>query len=109
AIVGPEKLEAVRAALLEAEASLLCVSQVVGDGRDGFTEIYRGREVRVAPPKLRLEIAVDDALVQRAVEAIACAGSIDGPARKGTKHVFVMQLEECVPMEAEAESLAVRG
>jgi nitrogen regulatory protein P-II 1 len=104
AVIRPEKLEAVQAALQEAEACLLCVSQVVGDRRDdGFTEIYRGREVRVPRPKLRLEIAVNDALVQGTVEVIARAASIGGPGRQGNGNVFVMQLEACLCIPGDAE------
>jgi len=84
---------------------------VVGDGReDGFTEIYRGSEVRMPRPKVRLEIAVDDALVQGAIAMIACAGSIGGPGRQGNENIFVMQLEECVGIPCgEAEPLAIGG
>jgi nitrogen regulatory protein P-II 2 len=108
AIIRPEKLEAVQVALQEVEARLLCVSQVVGDRfDDGFTEIYRGREVRVPRPKLRLEIAVQDALIQATVAAIARTGAIGGPGRQVTGNVFVMQLEECVRIPGgEAEPLA---
>jgi nitrogen regulatory protein P-II 1 len=108
AIIRPERLEAVQAALREAETCLLCVSQVVGNGRDDvFTEIYRGREIRRPRPKLRLEIAVPDALVQGAVEGIARAASICGPGRQGNGNVFVMQLEECVRVPgSETEPLA---
>jgi nitrogen regulatory protein P-II 1 len=111
AIIRPENLEAVQAALREAEARLLCVSQVVGDGRDdGFTEIYRGREVRAARPKLRLEIAVPDALVRGTVGAMARAAAIGGPGRQANGNVFVMQLEECVCVPGgEGEPLAIGG
>lgn len=109
AIVRSEKLEAVQVALQETYATLLCVSQVVGRGQDDrFTEIYRGREVRVPRPKLKLEIAVSDEQVQRVVAVIAQAGGVDGPGRQGNSNVFVMQLEECVRIAArEAEPLAV--
>src|SRR5262245_10177838 len=99
AIIRPEKLQAVQASLPEPEACLLSVSQVVGDGREaGFTEIYRGREVRVPRPKLRLEIAVTDALVQGAVESITRAVSTgySGGGHLGNGNVYVMQLDGCV-------------
>ena len=104
AIIRPERLEAVQAALREAETCLLCVSQVVGDRRDdGFTEIYRGREVRAARPKLRLEIAVPDALVRGTVGAMARAAAIGGPGRQANGNVFVMQLEACLRIPGDAE------
>jgi nitrogen regulatory protein P-II 1 len=97
AIVRPEKLEAVQAALEDKEASLLCVGQVVGAGRyDVFTEIYRGREVHVQRTKLRLEIAVNDPLVQGTVAEIARAASIGGPGREGNGKIFVMPLTESI-------------
>src|SRR5262249_32969025 len=97
AIIRPEKLEAVQASLQEPEECLVSVSQVVGNGRDpGFTELYRGREVRVPRPKLRLEIAVHDAQVQGAVEAIARAGFTDDSGHLGRGNIFVMHLDEDV-------------
>ncbi|HKB40137.1 MAG TPA: P-II family nitrogen regulator [Gemmataceae bacterium] len=108
AIIRPEQLETVRAALHEPEACLLCASEVMGDGREpGFIEIYRGREVRVPRPKLRLEIAVSDALVQGTVEAISRAASTGVPGHRGHGNVFVMQLDGCIripggPVGAEA-------
>ena len=71
AIIRPENLEVVQAALHERKACLISVSQVLGDGREpGRTGIYRGTEFRVRRPKLRLEIAADDRGVEAAVEAI---------------------------------------
>src|SRR5215813_11965853 len=93
AIIRPEQIEAVRAAIREPEACLLSVSEVMGDGREpGFTEIYRGREVRVQRPKFRLEIAVADVLVPGIVESItrAAAGI---PGNLSNSKVFVMQLD----------------
>jgi nitrogen regulatory protein P-II 2 len=76
AIIRPEKLAAVQAALTELKACLISVSQVLGGGREpGRTGMYRGVEFRVQPPKLRLEIAADDWLVEGAVEAIMRAES----------------------------------
>jgi nitrogen regulatory protein PII len=109
AIIRPEQLEAVRTVLQETEGCLLCVSQVVSDERsDRFTRIYRGREVRVPRPKLRLEIAVSDTLVQETVDVIARVGSIGCSEPRGNGIVFVMELEECVRIPgSEAEPLAI--
>src|SRR5262245_32753999 len=108
AIIRPEHLEAVRGALREPEACLLCVSEVLGDRREpGFTEIYRGREVRVARPKLRLEIAVSDGLAQGVVESISRAASAGVPGHLGGGKIFVMQVDGCVRIpgdRAEAEA-----
>ena len=82
AIIQPEKLEAVEAALKEQKVSLTSVSQVLGDGGEpGYTETYRGRVVHVRRPKLRLEIAVHDLLVEPVAEAIAYAASTEYSGR----------------------------
>src|SRR5262245_60728424 len=108
AIIRPECLEVVQAALQEAGAALLSVSQVVGDGREpGFTEIYRGREVRVRRPKLRLEVAADETLVPRAVDAIARAAATGDPG--GVGNVFVMHLDECVGIPAGTSGSGALG
>ena len=72
AIIKPFKLEDVRAALGAIGVEGLTVSEVRGYGRQkGQTEIYRGAEYAVSfVPKVKLEIAVDDGLVDRVVEAI---------------------------------------
>ena len=65
AIIRPDKLEAVQTALNERDIYLMTVTDVRGCGRQrGFTEVYRGSEfvVRLLP-KLKLEIAVNDAFV----------------------------------------------
>ena len=99
AIVRPEKLRAVQAAIRASEASLISVSQVLDDGQDpGFTEIYRGREIQVPRPKLRLEIAVNDSYVDAAVGAIVRAGCTDKAGQLGDGKVLVTQLDGCVPI-----------
>src|SRR5262245_41343709 len=85
AVFAPEKLESVQAALNDWDASLLSISQVLGDGREpGYREVYRGVEVRVRRPKLRVEITADDWCVDAVVEAI---GRLSGGK------VFVMPLD----------------
>jgi nitrogen regulatory protein P-II 1 len=97
AIIRPEQLEAVQAALHEPEACLLSVSQVVGSSREsGFTEIYRGREVHVPRPKLRVEIAVNETLALATVESITRALATGTPGHLGYGNVFVLQLDGCV-------------
>jgi nitrogen regulatory protein P-II 2 len=94
AMIRPEKLAAVQAALTEQEACLMSVSEVLGDGREpGCTGMYRGVEFRVQRPKLRLEIAVDDWVVEGAVETIMRAGSTSSSGQIGDCKVFVMQLD----------------
>ena len=97
AIIGPEKLEAVEAALHEQEACLISVSHVMGDGREsGRTTIYRGTEFRVQQPKLRVEIVVDDWFVDGVVKAIVHASSTGDSGQSDDSRVCVMHLDEYV-------------
>ena len=75
AIIRPERLEAVQAALNERDVYLMTVTDVRGCGRQrGYTEVYRGQDYQVRLlPKLKLEIAVNDAFVEATVEAIVHA------------------------------------
>ena len=78
AVIRPEKLEAVQKALNECDVYLMTVSDVRGCGRQrGYTEKYRGAEMQVRLlPKLKLEIAVNDAFVEVTVEAIVHAVAV---------------------------------
>src|SRR5207302_7597149 len=80
AIIRPEKLEDVQAALNERDVYLMTVSEVRGCGRQrGYAEMYRGTEYKTRLlPKLKIEIAVNDAFVDATMEAIVHA------ARAGT-------------------------
>jgi nitrogen regulatory protein PII len=92
AVIKPFKLEEVREALAGIGVQGLTVSEVQGYGRQkGHTEIYRGAEYAVTMvPKIRLEIAVPDGLLERVVETIehtARTGSI------GDGKLFVLDLQ----------------
>jgi nitrogen regulatory protein P-II 2 len=94
AMIRPEKSAAVQAALIGQEACLMSVSEVLGDGREpGCTGMYRGVEFRVQRPKLRLEVAVDDWVVEGAVETIMRAGSTGHAGLIGDCKVLVKQLD----------------
>jgi nitrogen regulatory protein PII len=94
AMIRPEHLAAVQAALTEQEACLMSVSEVLGEGREpGCTGMYRGVEFRVQRPNLRLEIVVDDWIVEGAVETIIRAGSTGHTGLIGDCKVLVMQLD----------------
>ena len=93
AIIKPFKLDEVRDALAEVGVSGITVTEVKGFGRQkGHTELYRGAEYVVDfLPKIKLETAVTDELVERVVEAIlqsAATGQI------GDGKVFVHRLDE---------------
>ncbi|WP_206483352.1 P-II family nitrogen regulator [Thalassotalea sp. G2M2-11] len=95
AIVKPFKLDDVREAISEVGVEGLTVSEVKGFGRQkGHTELYRGAEYQVDfLPKVKLEVAVTDDLVERLVEAItksAYTGKI------GDGKIFVYNLEQAV-------------
>jgi len=95
AIIKPFKLDDVRDALAEVGINGITVTEVKGFGRQkGHTELYRGAEYIVDfLPKIKLEIAVTNELVELVVEAIvksAATGKI------GDGKVFVHKLEEVV-------------
>src|SRR3954468_21342868 len=98
AIIRPEKLEAVQAAPSERDVYLMTVTDVRGCGRQrGFTEVYRGAEfvVRLLP-KLKLEIAVNDAFVEATVEAIVHAARTPESGQIGDGKIFVLGLEDAI-------------
>jgi len=98
AIIRPEKLEAVQAALNARDVYLMTVSDVRGCGRQrGYTEVYRGQEFKVRLlPKLKLELAVNDAFVQATIEAIVHAARSGETGQIGDGKIFVLPLEDCV-------------
>lgn len=95
AVIKPFKLEDVRQALAEAGVQGMTVTEVKGFGRQkGHTELYRGAEYTVDfVPKTKLEVAVPDALLEQALEAIT--GSA-GTGSIGDGKVFVLDLEHAV-------------
>ena len=88
AIFKPFKLDDVRDALTSLGIQGMTVSEVKGFGRQkGQTEIYRGAEYAVSfLPKVKIEVVVDDALVERAVETIRKAA---GTGKIGDGKIFV--------------------
>jgi nitrogen regulatory protein P-II 2 len=95
AIIKPFKLEDVRAALGAVGVEGLTVSEVKGYGRQkGQTEVYRGAEYSVSfVPKVKLEVAVDDALADRVVETIRETANT---GRIGDGKIFVLDVEHAV-------------
>ncbi len=95
AIIKPFKLEDVRDALSGVGVTGITVTEVKGFGRQkGHTELYRGSEYVVDfLPKIKLETAVTDDLVERVVEAIVQPAST---GKIGDGKVFVHKLEEVV-------------
>ena len=95
AIIKPFKLDDVRDALAEVGVTGITVTEVKGFGRQkGHTELYRGAEYIVDfLPKIKLETAVTNDLVERVVEAIVQAAAT---GKIGDGKVFVSKLEEVV-------------
>lgn len=98
AIIRPDKLEAVQSALNQREIYLMTVSDVRGCGRQrGYLEQYRGQEYQVRLlPKVKLEIAVNDAFVEAALESIVHAARTGSTGQIGDGKIFVLDLEDCV-------------
>ena len=95
AIIKPFKLDDVRKAIGDAGVQGVTVTEVRGFGRQrGHTEIYRGAEYAVEfVPKTKMEIAVEDALVEQVVESIMKAAQT---GKVGDGKVFVFDLTQVV-------------
>jgi nitrogen regulatory protein PII len=95
AIIKPFRLDEVKAALSGIGVEGLTVTEVKGYGRQkGHTELYRGAEYIVDfLPKIKLEIALADELVDRVIEAIVGAANT---GKIGDGKIFVMPLEEAI-------------
>ena len=95
AIIKPFKLDEVREALSAIGVQGITVTEVKGFGRQkGHTELYRGAEYVVDfLPKVKIEAAVDDAIVDRVIEAIEAAART---GKIGDGKIFVSTLEQVV-------------
>jgi len=95
AIVKPFKLDEVREALGAIGVQGITVTEVKGFGRQkGHTELYRGAEYVVDfLPKVRIDAAVDDLLVERVIEAVEAAART---GKIGDGKIFVSPLEQVV-------------
>ena len=95
AIIKPFKLDDVRQALGEIGVQGLTVSEVKGFGRQkGHTELYRGAEYVVDfLPKVKLEVAIDDDLVDQALEAITSSANT---GKIGDGKIFITALEQVI-------------
>ena len=95
AIVKPFKLDDVREALSEIGVQGLTVTEVKGFGRQkGHTELYRGAEYVVDfLPKVKIEVAVADSLVDATLEAISTSANT---GKIGDGKIFVSALEQII-------------
>lgn len=95
AIIKPFKLDDVRQGLSEIGVQGMTVTEAMGYGRQkGHTELYRGAEYQVDfLPKVKIEIAVNDDLVDSVIEAISKTAS---SGKIGDGKIFVVNLEQVV-------------
>ena len=95
AIIKPFKLDEVRESLGELGVTGVTVTEVKGFGRQkGHTELYRGAEYVVDfLPKVKVEVALADDLVDRAVEAITAAAQT---GKIGDGKIFITNTEEVI-------------
>jgi nitrogen regulatory protein P-II 2 len=107
AVIKPFKLDDVRERLSDIGIAGMTVVEVKGFGRQkGHTELYRGAEYVVDfLPKIKLELAVDDGIVDQAIEAITSAAKT---GKIGDGKIFVYDLQHVVRIrtgETGAEAL----
>jgi nitrogen regulatory protein P-II 1 len=102
AIIKPFKLDEVKDALHEVGVSGMTVTEVKGFGRQkGHTEVYRGAEYVIDfLPKIKVEVVLDDALVERAVHAIQDAARTD---KIGDGKIFVVPVEQAIRIRTGEE------
>ena len=95
AIIKPFKLDDVREALSDIGISGVTVTEVKGFGRQkGHTELYRGAEYVVDfLPKVKIEVAISDEVVERAVDAIIKAANT---GKIGDGKIFITNLEQVI-------------
>ena len=95
AIIKPFKLDEVKEALHEVGIKGITVTEAKGFGRQkGHTELYRGAEYVVDfLPKVKIEVVMEEALVERAVEAIQQAAHT---GRIGDGKIFVTSIDEAI-------------
>ncbi|MGH9516097.1 MAG: P-II family nitrogen regulator [Terriglobales bacterium] len=100
AIIQPSKLEAVKNALHEIGIEGMTVIEVRGHGRQkGHTEIYRGREYTVdLIPKIKLEMVIADALVEKVESAIVAAAQT---GKIGDGKIFRSRIDNAIRIRNE--------
>ena len=97
AIIQPDKLDAVREALIAAEISRITISRVTGHGRQLDQDLYRGQTV--VPNlinKIRLDIACNDEFVDIAVNTLIKAARHGDGGKIGDGKIFITPLLECI-------------
>jgi nitrogen regulatory protein P-II 1 len=105
AIIQPSRLDQVKDALLEIGVDGMTVLEARGHGRQkGHTEFYRGREYTVdLLPKIKLELVLNDELVDRAVQAILNAART---GKIGDGKIFLSHVDEAIRIRNEERGVA---
>lgn len=105
AIIQPTKFETVKDALLEIGVDGMTVSEVRGHGRQkGHTEVFRGREYDIdLLPKVRVDVVIQDDLVDAAVDAIIAAAST---GKIGDGKIFLYKVEEAIRIRSQERGVA---
>ncbi len=100
AIIRPFKLDEVKEALVEEGIRGLTISEVRGYGRQkGHTETYRGSEYQIEfIPKIKIEVVVDDALLEKAVDAIVRSAKT---GQVGDGKIFISDIQDVVRIRTE--------
>ena len=98
AIIQPNRLEEVKAALTDVEVFRLTVVDCQGFGRQkGHTEVYRGHEITVnLLRKVQLQIAVNDEFVEPTIDAVIKGGRTGEKGEIGDGKIFVLPLDDCI-------------
>ena len=102
AIVQPSRLDQVREALESAGVEGMTISEVRGYGRQkGHKEIYRGAEYTIHfVPKIKIEVAVKDAVAEAAIKAISEAANTN---KIGDGKIFVQSLDKAIRIRTGEE------
>lgn len=100
AIIRPFKLDEVKEALVEEGIRGLTISEVRGYGRQkGHTETYRGSEYQIEfVPKIKIEIVVDDALLEKVVDAILRTAKT---GQVGDGKIFISDVQDVIRIRTE--------
>ncbi len=95
AVIQTSRLDAVKSALHDVGVEGMTVMEVRGHGRQkGHTEFYRGREYTVdLLPKIKLEIVLPDAMVEKAIQAIVGAART---GKIGDGKIFVSRVDDAI-------------
>jgi nitrogen regulatory protein P-II 1 len=100
AIIRPNKFEAVKEALIQFGTEGMTLTEVRGHGRQkGHTEVYRGREYGVdLLPKVKLELVVQDNVVEGVIEAIQNAAYT---GKIGDGKIFIYKVDDAIRIRSQ--------